>query len=105
MQAKIFKAVEENNPWLPIIDSLEENGYDVYPTTEQTDKAIILSGKFENPTVFSCKKVLIYHRKEWIHVWEFFEPIVEEYYDEMIDVTELSLRKTVETIIDEVKKP
>jgi hypothetical protein len=82
-----------------VINSLESIGCDVYPTTEKCDRAIILGGKHENPTVFDCERILIYHEQEWSGLWEFFEPIITEYYDKMIDVAKLSLQETVKKII------
>ncbi len=99
MQTKIFKSSTKNNAWMLVVNSIEKVGYDVYPTTEKCDRAIILGGKNENPTVFDCERILFYHKSEWAGLWEFFEPIITEYYDKMVDVTKLNLRETVTKII------
>lgn len=89
---------------MPVINLLEQMGYDIYPHPRKCERAIILCGKYENPTVLDGYKVLFYHKNEWVGQWDFFQPILEEYYDEMIDATELSLQQTAETIINETNK-
>ena len=84
-----------------MINFLELKGYEVYPTVEKCGRAIILGGRHENPTSFNCEKVLIHVGIEWDSRWDFFKPILEEYYDKMIDITGMSLPKAAQTIIEQ----
>jgi len=101
LQIKIFKSSVKENPWMRMINVLEQAGHDVYPTAEDCDRAVILGGRHENPTVFNCERVLVYNEVEWKGRWGFFRPVLEEYYDKMIDVTRMSFLKTAQKIIEQ----
>ena len=99
MQTRIFKSIEQNDPWIPVISELMKRGHEVWTYKRKCEKAVVLGGKLENPTIFDGKKVLVFHEKQWVGNWKFFEPILTEYYDEMVNVTEMSLPETIEAII------
>ncbi len=101
MVAKVFKKPYKDDPWLTIISGMEFKGIGfAYKEPDECDHAIFLGGKWENPLcVKAKKKTLIYHLGEWggmFDVW--LKDILLEYYDDLIDVSELSVDQTLEVI-------
>lgn len=92
----IFKVQRERGRWLEIINMLPMK---VYDRELPTEVAIILSGKFENSTVFEGKKILIYKEVEW-HIGECFSEIMEYYYDEIVDVSNMPPEKIARKITE-----
>jgi len=107
MSVKIFKAQRGSDRWLPVIHGLQDKGYEVYAEPQPADHAIILSAQFENPLVFKCPRVAVVHTGEWVpspYGYRFYGPIIKEYYDEILDVTDCSLDETIDLIEEHIKQ-
>ena len=103
MTFKFFKATRKNHSIGNILAELEDRGHRVYTHARDTDISIILHGTFENPCIFKGKKVLAFNSEDWGKhgEWEhLFKPILEEYYDEFIDITGLSSKEQAGRLIE-----
>lgn len=88
---------------MPLIQGLINNGIRVYSEPTPANVSIVIDGKNENPLAFNGKRVLAY----WADVWkdkdyfnELYKPILEEYYDDMIDLTNLTFEEVKEALIN-----
>lgn len=83
---------------------LIESGIYISDEPQKCDVSVAIYGLFENPTCLFGKKVIAYDRRLW-HPnlgkdwgWNLFKPILEEYYDEFLDITDLTLSQIAERI-------
>jgi hypothetical protein len=91
---KIIKAATPDiKDWKSVINGLMNKGFEVSFFPEKTDLSIVLGGRFENPMVFEGERVLFFNPSQWPPSannagFKFFQPVIKEYYDEMIEVSE-----------------
>ena len=100
---KYFRSKRVLNPelWEPIFDALTERGSVIHVSEPvECDVSVVLNGKVENPVPLSGKKVLVYDRQHWSEMkWKsIFKNILEEYYDDMIDIHGMNLAEVVQCI-------
>ena len=94
------------NFWLGVIKALQDNKFIVRKDFKtKADLNIVLSGQFENPVGFTGKRVMVLNKNPWVpaagKVWdEMYADIVKHYYDEIIDVTELTPEQAALRVID-----
>ena len=99
MQVKLFKALVEDDPMRELCLHLVQNGFKIYEQAEPADCSIVISGRYENPLSLTGKKILIFNENEWAsQFWGVFEPIVKEYYDELVDITGRTLDQATQII-------
>jgi len=80
-------------------------GVNVYDVVVPTELAIILGGYFENPSAFEDSLTLVFYRHDDGHQFsKGFVPVLEKYFDEMVDLTDMTpseaankIRSVVET--------
>lgn len=75
----------------------------VYGTPQEADVSIVLGGKRANPMAVKGKRILAYNKKEWIGWAYIYRPILEEYYDEFLDLSGLTAGQTVDKITEYVE--
>jgi hypothetical protein len=99
--------------WGEITDHLNRRKHKVYDSPRDADVSIVLSGMMENPAIIKGRKVLAFKPQEWIlnvpppKGWMLYKPILELYYDDMIDLSGLNAKKSAKRIIeyiDEIKE-
>jgi hypothetical protein len=73
-----------------VLEYLEDNGVPIYSKAVDSDLSIVIGGKFENPIALKGKRVLFYDKGEWGGAWPLFGFIATAYYDEVIDLSNLS---------------
>ena len=74
----------------------------VNTTPKQADVSIVLNGHFINPLVLTGKKILVMSPKEWGPSWSKFKPVVEEYYDQIVECLTIGQAKSF--IKNEIEK-
>jgi hypothetical protein len=89
----IKAATPDTNDWKGIISGLEDADIKVSHEAGEADCSIVLGGRFENPAVLDGEKILFYIPSYWPPSannagFKFFQPVIKEYYDEMIEVSE-----------------
>jgi len=107
MLVKIFKEWRDHERWLPVIHGLQDKGYEIYGDPVPVDHAIILGAQLENPLAFKCPRTAVIHVDEWYPppygYYRFYGPIVKEYYDEILDVSDCNLDETINKIEEHIK--
>lgn len=91
---------KEITDWIPIYEEVKELGYNIHTEPVECDISIVLNGKFVNPLPLRGKKILFYHTSDWqLHKWKaMFKPILEEYYDDLIDIEGQEIKDVIEEI-------
>ncbi len=101
------------NWWEEVMDHLKRRKTKCYCEPQEADVSIVLSGMFENPALVSGKKVLAFRPQEWVPSipppkgWMLYSGVLAKYYDDFIDLSGLTPRKSAKRIIeyiDEVKE-
>jgi hypothetical protein len=101
---KVFAASVDRKEWVNVLNELSKRGQKVEVDYKPCDVAIVLGGRFNNPVLWK-KRILFYNKKQWANWWDgLFGPVVEEYYDKLLDITIYTLEGVVEMIISEVDK-
>ena len=87
-------------PWQSLYDWFEKQGHTIHTEPIKCDISVVLNGKFVNPLPLYGKKVLLYKADEWGAVkWKpLFQPVLEEYYDLMIDIEGRDIGEVLEEI-------
>ena len=94
---QIVNVLRDN--WFPIINEIERHGYAVEYEPVKARTTVILSGTYFNPFYIKGKRILLAYKEEWGPLWkEFYKPILEEYYDEVIIMNDISLKRLIEKI-------
>lgn len=103
---KIFHCFERGlAPWRKVGEFLEEFGIMVYHQSEPAIVSIVLGGLYENSLALTGKKILVYNRKDWFNnTWPLYEFVLEEYYDEMIDVTDNGVDEIARLVVERVRE-
>jgi len=83
---------------------LHQLGHKVIDYPKDCEIAVVLGGRYENPCCLAGKKLLVWHDRDWGDYNEVFKPLVEEYYNKIIDVTHDSLDQAIEKIEVEIDK-
>ncbi len=86
--------------WQSLYQWFEEQGHTIYTKPIECDISVVLNGKLVNPLPLHGKKVLLYKADEWgVVKWKpMYQPILEEYYDEMIDIEGRDIGAVLEEI-------
>lgn len=112
-KAKVFKSKIGMESWVEVINILKENGIDILTESEQTDVSIVLSGAWENAGILHGKRILFYDIKDWMekepdrlepYKFELYRPILEEYYDEFINLSDMSNKGKANEILAKIKE-
>jgi len=112
-KAKVFKSKIGMESWVEVINILKENGIDILTESEQTDVSIVLSGAWENAGILQGKRILFYDIKDWMekepdrlepYKFELYRPILEEYYDEFINLSDMSNKGKANEILAKIKE-
>lgn len=98
MSAKVFKSPFGEGQWFRAEVELRKNGVRVFRDAKPADCSIVLSGQNENPLSLTGKKILFFHKLEWKEEWPYYKTLLEEYYDEFVDVTDTTLEEFVSTL-------
>jgi len=100
-----IERVSKGSRWLSVIQKLQQKRFSVqkdFPKWAEVN--IVLSGQFENPRGCKGKRVLVFDKNEWQprgKGWDtLYGDIIKHYYDDMVDVTEMSFNETAQAIID-----
>ncbi len=105
VNVKVFhcldRAVER---WRPIIERLEEFDIRVHGESSKADISIVLGGQFENPLALTGKKILFYNKKDFRSGWEIYKFVLTEYYDELIDTTEMGGDQIVKEVLNKIRR-
>ena len=106
MQNVSFQIVDIlRDNWFPIINEIKNHGYKVEQEPPEAKTIVILSGLYSNPFYGKGRKILLVYKKEWGELWDdFYKPVLEEYYDKIIPIGEISIKKLLKEvggIIDE----
>lgn len=98
---KFFKVDRDSEFWHNIIELLAQKGVIVHGKPQEADISVVLSGKFENPCILKGKKVWAYTASEWtMPGFSSYIPVVKEYYDETINLTDLTDDQIVDKLMD-----
>ena len=97
--------VSKGSRWISVIQKLQQKRYPVQKSFPKwADVNLVLSGQFENPRGYNGKRVLFFDKNEWQprgKGWDtLYGDIVKHYYDEIIDVTDMSVSQTAQAVID-----
>jgi len=103
---KVFQTKRGHDDWNTLTDILKDAGVYVSNVAEDADVSIVISGKFVNTQSLSGKKVLAYNAYEWLRNvpmpmgFNMYKFILDEYYDDFIDLTNLSVEDCAKKILD-----
>lgn len=100
---KVFKAPRDAIKWTKLIEILKETEGEVYFRPEPADISIVLSGRFENPTLLTGKRILFCIPSEWGRYWEEYKLILEAYYDEIHDFAGKNDRQKADMILQYIR--
>ena len=104
LQTIVFKAQRGCDIWTVLIKRIQKQGHKVLDCPEKCDVSIVLSGKFENPSCFYGKRVLLFHSAEWGDFSDFFHKILTRYYDKVIDITDFNFKDALSVIKNAAKQ-
>ena len=91
-----------------IINGLRLAGIKIYKEPQDADISLVISGKHENPALLKGKKVIVFNSRDWIPFmnhptgWLQYKKVLDEYYDDYLNITGLDTAKKVEKIRDYV---
>lgn len=95
---------------IPVLKKrLKKHGILIYDKRLDCDVAVVLYGAFSNPLAFR-KRILVYWMQNDVHTYtvafhSLYLPILNEYYDDLIDLTECkSFEEIGDRIAEEVKR-
>lgn len=106
---KVYKADRGHPFWQHVAGFIRDAGYTVDKDKSDADVSIVLSGRFENPLIFKGKKVMAYDAMEWLRnvpiPWGFesYKVILDEYYDDFIDLTNLNVQERADKVIEYIR--
>jgi len=90
---------QQQASWLPIIQVLETEGYEVLFRPVESKVTVVLSGTYLNPLAIHGRKILIAHPMEWGTLWHgLYQPVLEAYYDQVIAIDKIPLDRLIKTI-------
>ena len=107
---KVYKARRGHPAWQYVADFIRKEGYTVDTDKSDADVSIVLGGRFENPLIFKGKKVMAYDAMEWLRnvpiPWGFeaYKVILEEYFDDFIDLTNLNVQERADKVIEYINE-
>lgn len=94
---------------MPLEKRLSEYGIPVWHQNADCGAAVIIDGAHVNPLVFNGKRILAHiftnNGKIWYTAfYSLYKPVLEHYYDEMLDLTACkSLEEIADRIAEKVK--
>jgi len=103
---KVFLWAGVHPDWNRIGKVLIDRGVDVCTKPEPADVSIVLSGARTNSLCLTGKKILVYSIYEWMrgvqppNGFNLFKPILDEYYDDFIDLTGVEMKDAADKIIN-----
>ena len=85
--------------WRQVVEKFEESGIKINFELTPTKTTVVLSGAHLNPMMVSGRKILIAHSREWGALWKsVYRPVLEEYYDHVINIGGMSLEEAIKTV-------
>jgi len=105
MEIKYFRSKYAHSKPGMWIETIQELGVNVYDVIVPSELAVILGGFMENPSAFRDTLTLVFYRRDdYYEDADNFIPVLEKYFDELVDLTGLNskesadkIRSTVET--------
>lgn len=113
VNVKVFKAKPGREGWMRVIEILKGKGIDILMKTEKADVSIVLSGAAENAGILEGRKILMYNIKDWMEKepeqleqfkFDLWRPILEEYYDEFINLSGMSDKMKAKEILNKIRE-
>ena len=113
VNVKVFKAKPGRESWEEVIKILKNNSIDILIRPEKADVSIVLSGAAENAGILYGKKILMYNIKDWMekepelieqYKFNLYRPILEEYYDELIDLSGMGNKAKANEIMNKIRE-
>jgi len=90
--------------WKMVISIIEDAGYEVVNDIVPSNINVIISGSYVNPFVIDGKKILLTHPDEWLGLWDVvYEPVMEEYYDSVVNVGSIKPEMLMDVIRGEIE--
>ncbi len=105
---RVYTTKKGHEYWKYVADFLSKSvpvDSDIAPA----DVSIVLSGRFINPLILNGKKVLAFDAMEWLHNvplpigFDAYRVVLEEYYDDFIDLTGLNVQDRVDKILTYIR--
>lgn len=97
----VHKSKRNASSWSKVVDGLRLSGTKVYNEPQEADVSISLCGMYENPAVLKGKRVLCFDVEDWRSTfqppygWKLYQVVLEEYYDEFVNLTGLDVKQKV----------
>ncbi len=93
---RIYRSKKLADNWGLVADKLDAAGLQTHRETGDADVSISLGGMYINPLVLTGKRVLCHNVAEWLPAmqkpfgWSLYKTVLDEYYDEFMDLTGMS---------------
>jgi len=106
----IFRSDRGHKDWNLLTGILKKRDVKVHDNIADADVSIVISGRFINLLILKGKKVLAYNAHEWLgnvpvpSGFNMYKPVLDEYYDDYIDLTGISVEDCAEKIIKYIGK-
>jgi len=87
-----------------LVDGLRLAGLKVYQEPRDVDVSIVLSGKYENPSLLKGRKIIAFDAVEWLkfitppYGWDNYKIVLEEYYDDFLNLTGMEPAQRVKAV-------
>ena len=109
VDVRVYKSHRYGSDNEDLVHAVSKRGVPVLVHPVESDVSVVISGHYENPCMLWGKKVLAFDATEWFTKmpvpkgFQMFQPILEHYYDEFINLSNLDIEEKADAIVKYVR--